>query len=139
MNNIPGIFTVLKCHKALTIPIKALPEVLVTKHSVVNCTKLGGCSSAIRVASRLEGPADNAQGRNSSCPPCSSVAGQPRRSEYGAPRLTNRTPTCHALIMIHDRFTSTMRPRLPFMFGSVYPVESNGRCPCAGSRRAFML
>jgi hypothetical protein len=35
---------------------------------VVNCTKLGGRSSAIRAGSRLEGLADNAQGRNSSCP-----------------------------------------------------------------------
>ncbi len=35
---------------------------------MVNCTKLGGRSSAIRTASRLEGLADNAQGRNSSCP-----------------------------------------------------------------------
>jgi hypothetical protein len=35
---------------------------------VVNCTKIGGRSSAIRAGSRLEGPADNAQGRNPSCP-----------------------------------------------------------------------
>jgi hypothetical protein len=35
---------------------------------MVNCTPIGGRSSAIRVASRLEGLADNAQGRNSSCP-----------------------------------------------------------------------
>ncbi len=35
---------------------------------MVNCTKLGGRSSAIRAGSRLEGLADNAQGRNSSCP-----------------------------------------------------------------------
>jgi hypothetical protein len=35
---------------------------------VVNCTKIGGRSSAIRAVSRLEGLADNAQGRNSSCP-----------------------------------------------------------------------
>ncbi len=35
---------------------------------MVNCTQIGGRSSAIRVASRLAGPPDNAQGRNSSCP-----------------------------------------------------------------------
>ncbi|WP_260199320.1 hypothetical protein, partial [Lactiplantibacillus pentosus] len=35
---------------------------------MVSCTKIGGRSSAIRTASRLKGPADNAQGRNSSCP-----------------------------------------------------------------------
>ncbi|MBU7473487.1 MULTISPECIES: hypothetical protein [Lactiplantibacillus] len=35
---------------------------------VVSYTKLDGRSSAIRAASRLEGLADNAQGRNSSCP-----------------------------------------------------------------------
>ena len=35
---------------------------------MVNCAKLGGRSSAIRAASRLEGLADNAQGRSSSCP-----------------------------------------------------------------------
>jgi hypothetical protein len=35
---------------------------------MVNCTKIGGRSSAIRAASRLAGPPDNAQGRNSSCP-----------------------------------------------------------------------
>jgi hypothetical protein len=35
---------------------------------VVNCAQIGGRSSAIRAASRLEGLADNAQGRNSSCP-----------------------------------------------------------------------
>ncbi len=35
---------------------------------MVNCAQIGGRSSAIRAASRLEGPADNAQGRNSSCP-----------------------------------------------------------------------
>lgn len=34
----------------------------------MNCTNLGGRSSAIRAGSRLEGLADNAQGRNSSCP-----------------------------------------------------------------------
>jgi hypothetical protein len=38
------------------------------KYSVANCTKIGGRSSSIRMASRLEGVADNAQGRNSSCP-----------------------------------------------------------------------
>ncbi|TDG89287.1 hypothetical protein C5L29_002765 [Lactiplantibacillus pentosus] len=38
------------------------------KYSVANCTKIGGRSSAIRMASRLEGVADNAQGRSSSCP-----------------------------------------------------------------------
>jgi hypothetical protein len=38
------------------------------KYSVANCTKIGGRSSAIRMASRLEGAADNAQGRSSSCP-----------------------------------------------------------------------
>jgi hypothetical protein len=45
-----------------------LPEVPVTKWTFVNCTQIGGRSSAIRVASRLEGLADNAQGRSSSCP-----------------------------------------------------------------------
>jgi hypothetical protein len=35
---------------------------------VVNWAKLGGRSSSIRAASRLEGLADNAQGRSSSCP-----------------------------------------------------------------------
>ena len=35
---------------------------------MVNCTKLDGRSSAIRAGSRLEGLADNAQERNSSCP-----------------------------------------------------------------------
>ncbi|WP_260199250.1 hypothetical protein [Lactiplantibacillus pentosus] len=35
---------------------------------MVNCTKLGGRSSAIRAGYRLEGLADNAQGRSSSCP-----------------------------------------------------------------------
>ncbi len=35
---------------------------------MVNCTQIGGRSSAIRVASRLSGLPDNAQGRNSSCP-----------------------------------------------------------------------
>jgi hypothetical protein len=35
---------------------------------VVNCTQIGSCSSAIRAVSRLKGLADNAQGRNSSCP-----------------------------------------------------------------------
>ena len=35
---------------------------------MLNCTKVGGRSSAIRAGSRLEGLADNAQGRNSSCP-----------------------------------------------------------------------
>ena len=35
---------------------------------MTNCTKSGGRSSAIRVGSRLEGAADNAQGRSSSCP-----------------------------------------------------------------------
>ena len=35
---------------------------------MVSCTQIGGRSSAIRAGSRLEGPADNAQGRNSSCP-----------------------------------------------------------------------
>ena len=35
---------------------------------MVSCTRIGGRSSAIRAASRLEGLADNAQGRNSSCP-----------------------------------------------------------------------
>ncbi len=45
-----------------------MPEGPVTKHPVVSCTQLGGRSSAIRTASRPEGLADNAQGRNSSCP-----------------------------------------------------------------------
>ncbi len=36
--------------------------------TMVNCTKIGGRLSAIRTASRLEGLADNAQGRSSSCP-----------------------------------------------------------------------
>ena len=35
---------------------------------MLNCTKVGGRSSAIRAGSRLEGLADNAQGRSSSCP-----------------------------------------------------------------------
>ncbi|WP_225367037.1 hypothetical protein, partial [Lactiplantibacillus pentosus] len=48
--------------------IQSLLEVTVTKYPLVNCTKIGGRLSAIRVASRLEGPADNAQGRSSSCP-----------------------------------------------------------------------
>ena len=48
--------------------IQSLLEVTATKYSVVNCTKIGGRSSAIRAGSRLEGLADNAQGRNSSCP-----------------------------------------------------------------------
>ena len=48
--------------------IQSLLKGPVTKHSVVNYTQIGGRSSAIRVASRPEGLADNAQGRNSSCP-----------------------------------------------------------------------
>ena len=35
---------------------------------MLNCTKVGGRSSAIRAGSRPEGLADNAQGRSSSCP-----------------------------------------------------------------------
>ena len=35
---------------------------------MANCTQIGGRLSAIRTASRLEGLADNAQGRSSSCP-----------------------------------------------------------------------
>ncbi len=35
---------------------------------MANCTQMGGRSSAIRAVSRLAGPPDNAQGRNSSCP-----------------------------------------------------------------------
>ena len=35
---------------------------------MVNCTQIGGRSSAIRAGSRLLGLADNVQGRNSSCP-----------------------------------------------------------------------
>ncbi|MBU7530427.1 hypothetical protein [Lactiplantibacillus pentosus] len=48
--------------------IQSLIEVTAIKYPLVNCTKIGGRSSAIRVGSRLEGLADNAQGRNSSCP-----------------------------------------------------------------------
>ncbi|MBQ0836163.1 hypothetical protein KBP51_06745 [Lactiplantibacillus pentosus] len=67
VNDIQVIFSLLKGHKALTVPIKILPEGPITKCSVVNCTQIGGRSSAIRAGSRLEGLADNAQGRNSSC------------------------------------------------------------------------
>ena len=35
---------------------------------MLNCSKVGGRSSSIRAGSRLEGLADNAQGRSSSCP-----------------------------------------------------------------------
>ncbi|WP_260199676.1 hypothetical protein [Lactiplantibacillus pentosus] len=35
---------------------------------MVNYTQIGGRSSAIRAGSRVKGLADNAQGRNSSCP-----------------------------------------------------------------------
>ena len=45
-----------------------LPEGPVTKYPMINCTQIGGRSSAIRAGSRLAGPPDNAQGRNSSCP-----------------------------------------------------------------------
>ncbi len=48
--------------------IQSLFEVTATKYSLVNCTKIGGRSSAIRASSRLAGPPDNAQGRSSSCP-----------------------------------------------------------------------
>ncbi|MDO7803958.1 hypothetical protein Q7Q91_03020 [Lactiplantibacillus pentosus] len=48
--------------------IQSLLEVTATKYPLVSCTQIGGRSSAIRTASRLEGLADNAQGRNSSCP-----------------------------------------------------------------------
>ena len=49
-------------------PHLSLPEGSATQYSMVNCAKIGGRSSAIRVGSRLEGLADNAQGRSSSCP-----------------------------------------------------------------------
>jgi hypothetical protein len=48
--------------------IQSLLEVTAIKYPLVNCTQIGGRSFAIRAASRLEGLADNAQGRNSSCP-----------------------------------------------------------------------
>ena len=48
--------------------IQSLLEVTAIKYPLVNFTKIGGRSSAIRTAPRLEGPADNAQGRSSSCP-----------------------------------------------------------------------
>ncbi len=48
--------------------IQSLLEVTATKYPLVNCTQIGGRSFAIRAASRLEGLADNAQGRSSSCP-----------------------------------------------------------------------
>ncbi|WP_259682361.1 hypothetical protein, partial [Lactiplantibacillus pentosus] len=68
VNNIQVIFSGIKYHQSSSISIKPLPEALVNKYSVTNCTKLGGRSFAIRADSRLEGLADNAQGRNSSCP-----------------------------------------------------------------------
>ncbi len=43
--------------------IQSLFEVTATKYSLVNCTKIGGRSSAIRASSRLAGPPDNAQER----------------------------------------------------------------------------
>ncbi len=46
---------------------KVCSKDLSPNYSMANCTQMGGCSSAIRAASRLEGPADNAQGRSSSC------------------------------------------------------------------------
>ncbi len=48
--------------------IQSLLEVTAIKYPLVNCTQIGGRSSAIRAASRLSGPPDNAQGRSSSCP-----------------------------------------------------------------------
>ncbi|WP_260203065.1 hypothetical protein, partial [Lactiplantibacillus pentosus] len=67
-NNIQVIFSVTKYHNSASIPIESLPEGPVTKYSAVNYTQLGGRLSAIRAGSRLEGLADNAQGRSSSCP-----------------------------------------------------------------------
>ncbi|WP_259682697.1 hypothetical protein [Lactiplantibacillus pentosus] len=48
--------------------IQSLLEVTATKYPLVNCTKIDGRLFAIRAGSQLEGLADNAQGRSSSCP-----------------------------------------------------------------------
>ncbi|WP_225367039.1 hypothetical protein, partial [Lactiplantibacillus pentosus] len=57
-----------KYQKSSLLLIRSLHEGPVSQNSMVNSTKISGRLSAIRAVSRLEGPADNAQGRNSSCP-----------------------------------------------------------------------
>ena len=92
---------------------------------MVNCTKIGGRSSAIRAGSRLEGLADNAQGleedsylklRSGFLREFKSMSALFQRCqpapEVGlrrAPADEQKSTNWHDLIIIHDKLTSTLR------------------------------
>ncbi|WP_260199581.1 hypothetical protein [Lactiplantibacillus pentosus] len=59
---------------------------------MANFTQIGGCSSAIRLASRLEGPAY-----------VPAIVSQPRKSDHGTHQLTNNNPNRRDLIMAHNK------------------------------------
>ena len=67
-SNLQTILLVHESHKSSLLLIQSLHEGPVSRNPVVNCTQIGGRSSAIRAVSRLAGLPDNAQGRSSSCP-----------------------------------------------------------------------